>query len=102
MGRPPIILKYDAVEVTVSDGRIDLIHVEFDESLPAFVSDAGLSRRSTRAEVERLLADHGVTYEPYAPLTLDDEQSALIASSQVVVVFREDGHLAAISSARSA
>ncbi len=51
---------------------------------------------------EAVLADHGVTYEPYAPLTLDDEQSALIASSQVVVVFREDGHLAAISSARSA
>lgn len=96
---PPTILKYDALEVTVSSGLIDLVHIEFHESLPPFIRDDGLSGRSTRDDVESLLADRGMLYEPYPPLTFDGRQSALVVSrSSVIVVFAESDRLAAISS----
>ena len=101
-GRPPIILKYDALEVSVSDGQIDLLHVEFHEPLPPFLDDAGLGQRSTRAEVEKLLADWGISCQPHQLLTIDDDQSALIASGRVILVFGDDNRLAAISSSQSA
>jgi hypothetical protein len=39
VSRDPLILKFDALEVTVRDGRVALLHVELAHSLPPFLGE---------------------------------------------------------------
>jgi hypothetical protein len=90
--REPLILKYDALELTLSKGSVVLLHVELDQPLPAVLDGGGVSRATSIEELQRLLGRRGVQCEPYEPLTFAPDQVAFRSvTSGVVVVVDEEG-----------
>jgi hypothetical protein len=96
--REPLILKYEALEVTLRDQHVALLHVDLDQPLPTFLDAAGLSKETTPAELERTLASRGVRVEPYGPLTFEDGQVAFESQPGRVVIVFDDLGLRSISS----
>lgn len=98
ISRDPIIWKYDAVELTLRDGHVELLQVELDQPLPPFLDADGLNSETSVRAFERLLDQKRIPHEPYPPLTFEPDQIAISSGPGRAVAVFADGKLAAISS----
>jgi hypothetical protein len=98
IARDPIILKYNGLEVTLRDGRVELLHVELDQPLPGFLDSDGLTPETTLDALEQRLGNQGISFEPYPQLTFDHDQVAIRSVPGQVVMIISDGNLFAVSS----
>jgi hypothetical protein len=98
VSREPVIWKYNGLEVTLSNERVELLHVELDQPLPGFLEDGGVSVETTREELDRMLASRDVRLEPFGPLTFQGGQVAFRSRPGFAVAVFDDSGLRSISS----
>jgi hypothetical protein len=96
--RDPIIWKYEALEVTLVEGSVELLHVELDQPLPAFLDPEGLTAETTIEAFKRLLDQARIAHEPFPPLSFEPDQIALSTGQGQAVAIFADEKLAVISS----